>query len=163
PTRDGGALSRRPDGRAVPEGDGRRAPRRGAGHPAAGTVVVGRLLEAALRVTGQPVMSDATVHSYLDAAPQMIDTGTAPPPCRRYVNGPTLLLLPCFPRSGFTWRKLLPDLAPRFTCWVPDLPGLGESEWTDATDFSFPGQGRTLKALVDRLGLARYSVIAQDT
>jgi len=34
----------------------------------------------------------------------------------------------------------------------PDLPGMGETEWTDATDFSFPGQGRTLKAFVDRLG-----------
>jgi pimeloyl-ACP methyl ester carboxylesterase len=40
---------------------------------------------------------------------------------------------------------------------------MGESEWTDATDFSFPGQGHTLKQLVDRLGLERYSVLAQDT
>jgi pimeloyl-ACP methyl ester carboxylesterase len=46
---------------------------------------------------------------------------------------------------------------------VPDLPGMGDSRWSDATDFSFPGQGRTLKALVDRLGLERYAVLAQDT
>jgi len=108
-------------------------------------------------------MSDATARFYFDAAPHRIDTGTARLPCRRYGNGPDLLLVHGFPLSGFTWRKLLPELATRFTCWVPDLPGLGESEWTDVTDFSFPGQGRTLKALVDRLGLARYSVIAQNT
>ena len=68
-----------------------------------------------------------------------------------------------FPLSGFTWRKVLPALAGHYTCWVPDLPGMGESEWTEATDFSFPGQAGTLKALVDRLGLDRYALLAQDT
>jgi pimeloyl-ACP methyl ester carboxylesterase len=58
---------------------------------------------------------------------------------------------------------VLPALAERYTCWVPDLPGLGDSEWSDATDFGFPGQGRTLHALADRLGLARYAILAQDT
>jgi haloalkane dehalogenase len=65
--------------------------------------------------------------------------------------------------SGFTWRKVLPALAEHYTCYVPDMPGMGESEWTDSTDFSFPGQGRTLKALVDGLGLERYNVLAHDT
>jgi pimeloyl-ACP methyl ester carboxylesterase len=106
-------------------------------------------------------MSDAT--RYAEAPVQTIDTGTARLPCRRFGSGPPLLLVHGFPLSGFTWRKVLPALAARYTCWVPDLPGLGDSEWTDGTDFSFPGQGRTLKALVDRLGLDRYSVLAQDT
>jgi pimeloyl-ACP methyl ester carboxylesterase len=100
---------------------------------------------------------------YLDAEPRLIDTGTARLPCRRYGSGPNLLLVHGFPLSGFTWRNVLPDLAARFTCWVPDLPGMGDSEWTDATDFGFPGQGRTLKALVDALGLERYGILAQDT
>jgi pimeloyl-ACP methyl ester carboxylesterase len=58
---------------------------------------------------------------------------------------------------------VLPALAARHTCYVPDVPGMGDTEWTEATDFSFPGQGRTLKAFADRLGLTRYSVLAQDT
>jgi pimeloyl-ACP methyl ester carboxylesterase len=58
---------------------------------------------------------------------------------------------------------VLPELSKRRTCYVPDLPGLGETEWTDATDFTFPGQGRTLRAIVDALGLERYAVLAQDT
>jgi haloalkane dehalogenase len=108
-------------------------------------------------------MAEATTRFYLDASAQKVDTGTARLPCRRFGSGPALLLVHGFPLSGFTWRKVLPELAKRHTCYVPDLPGMGESEWTAATDFSFPGQGRTLKALVDRLGLERYSVLAQDT
>ena len=108
-------------------------------------------------------MPDSRARGYCDAPVQEIDTGTARLPCRRFRSGPALLCVHGFPLSGFTWRKVLPALAERFTCWVPDLPGLGDSAWTDATDFSFPGQGRTLKSLVDRLGLERYSVIAHDT
>jgi len=108
-------------------------------------------------------MADESTRLFFTAPAEMIDTGTARVPCRRYGSGPALLLVHGFPLSGFTWRKVIPQLATRHTCIVPDLPGMGDSEWTDATDFSFPGQGRTLKALVDRLGLTRYSVLAQDT
>ena len=108
-------------------------------------------------------MSEATTRLFLEAAVQEVDTGTARLPVRRFGSGPPLLLVHGFPLSGFTWRKVLPELSRRYTCYAPDLPGLGESRWTEATDFSFPGQGRTLKALAERLGLARYSVLAQDT
>src|SRR5262245_33600001 len=108
-------------------------------------------------------MSESTTQAYFDAPAQRVDTGTARVACRRYGSGPPLLLVHGFPLSGFSWRKVLPELSKHHTCYVLDLPGMGESEWTDATDFSFPGQGRTLKALVDRLGLDRYAVLAQDT
>jgi pimeloyl-ACP methyl ester carboxylesterase len=108
-------------------------------------------------------MSDAATRTFLAAPVAMVDTGTARVACRRFGSGPPVLLVHGFPLSGFTWRKVLPGLSAQFTCYVPDLPGLGSSQWTDATDFSFPGQGRTLRALTDRLGLERYHVIAQDT
>lgn len=108
-------------------------------------------------------MTDDTTQAFLAAPLEKTDTGTARIAYRRFGTGPALLLVHGFPLSGFTWRKVLPALAERYTCYVPDLPGMGDSEWTDATDFSFPGQGRTLKAFVDRLGLTRYSVMAQDT
>jgi pimeloyl-ACP methyl ester carboxylesterase len=101
--------------------------------------------------------------AFLETPAREIDTGTARVPCRVFGGGPALLLVHGFPLSGFTWRKLLPELSRHYTCYVPDLPGMGGSRWTDATDFSFPGQGRTLKALVDRLRLERYAVLAQDT
>jgi pimeloyl-ACP methyl ester carboxylesterase len=100
---------------------------------------------------------------YAELPVELIDTGSERLPCRRVGDGPPLLLVHGFPLSGFTWRKVLPALAERRTCFVPDLPGMGESAWTASTDFSFPGQGRTLKRLVDRLGLERFAVLAQDT
>src|SRR3989441_11431524 len=108
-------------------------------------------------------MIEATTRFYFDVPMQKLDTGTARLACRRYGSGSPLLLVHGFPLSGFTWRKVLPELSTRYTCYAPDLPGMGESQWTESTDFSFPGQGQTLKALVDRLGLERYHVLAHDT
>lgn len=108
-------------------------------------------------------MIETTTRFFLETPARTVDVGMARLPVRRFGSGPPLLLVHGFPLSGFTWRKVLPELSARYTCYVPDLPGLGESEWTDATDFSFPGQGQTLKALVDRLGLERYAVLAQNT
>ena len=108
-------------------------------------------------------MIEAATRFYFDMPMQEVDTGTARLACRRYGSGSPLLLVHGFPLSGFTWRKVLPELSKRHTCYVPDLPGMGESEWTDKTDFSFPGQAQTLKTLVDRLGLEHYGVLAQDT
>jgi pimeloyl-ACP methyl ester carboxylesterase len=108
-------------------------------------------------------MSEPAARFFFESPAEKFEAGAARLPVRRFGSGPPLLLVHGFPLSGFTWRRLLPELSRRYTCYVPDLPGMGESEWSDATDFSFPGQGRTLKALVDRLGLARYSVLAQDT
>lgn len=108
-------------------------------------------------------MVESTTRFFFSAPAETVDIGSARLPCRRFGSGPPLLLVHGFPLSGFTWRKVLPDLAKHYTCVVPDLPGMGDSDWTEATDFSFPGQGRTLKALVDRLGLGSYRVLAQDT
>jgi len=108
-------------------------------------------------------MSEETTRFFFASPPEAVDIGSARIVYRRFGNGPALLLVHGFPLSGFTWRKVLPELSKRYTCYAPDLPGMGETEWTEATDFSFPGQGRSLKAFVDRLGLDRYHVIAQDT
>lgn len=108
-------------------------------------------------------MTEATTQYYWEAPARWADIGTARLAWRTFGNGPALLLVHGFPLSGFTWRKVLPELSKRHTCYVPDLPGMGETEWSEQTDFSFPGHARTLKALVDHLGLERYSVLAQDT
>jgi haloalkane dehalogenase len=77
--------------------------------------------------------------------------------------GPALLLVHGYPLSGMTFRHLVPQLAEHFTCFIPDLPGLGETLWTDKTDFGFASQAVTLRSFVDALGLQQYSIVAHDT
>lgn len=78
-------------------------------------------------------------------------------------SGPPVVFVHGYPTHGETWRKIVPGLAERFTCYLPDLPGLGASEWRVDTDFSFPGQARSLRRWIDALGLDAYDLIAHDT
>lgn len=100
---------------------------------------------------------------YFSAAVRKFRTGDATLALRQYGAGPALLLVHGFPLYGFTWRHLLPALAQKFTCYVPDLAGKGESDWDEGTDFSFTAHATRLQALADQLGLERYALVAQDT
>jgi pimeloyl-ACP methyl ester carboxylesterase len=82
---------------------------------------------------------------------------------RQLGSGPPLLFVHGFPVHGATWRWLLPSLAERFHCIVVDLPGLGDSDWTPATEFRFSAHARRLRSLMAELGHARFGVIAHDT
>ncbi len=78
-------------------------------------------------------------------------------------TGPALLLVHGYTLSGLTYRHITPALAAHFTCYVPDLPGSGETRWTERTNFRFGGQAETLRAFIDALGIAAYSILAHDT
>jgi pimeloyl-ACP methyl ester carboxylesterase len=97
------------------------------------------------------------------AAVKFVDLGHCELAYRQVGSGPPLMLVHGYPLSGLTFRHLVPGLAEHFTCYVPDLPGLGETRWTDRTDFMFAAQAETLKAFVDQLGLSSYAVVAHDT
>ena len=101
--------------------------------------------------------------SLFQSAPEFVDVGTARMAYRRCGSGDPLVLVHGWPLNGKTYRKVLPTLSERFTCYVPDLLGAGETAWTRRTDFSFRGQATALKAFVDRLGLSSYSILAHDT
>lgn len=108
-------------------------------------------------------MTRADADAFLSAPLQQTAIGPTRYAWRRFGQGPALLLIHGFPLSGFTWRKLLPELARHHTCYVPDLAGLGETEWSEATDFSWYGQARGLQALMAQLGVERYDVVGHDT
>ena len=82
---------------------------------------------------------------------------------RSWGRGPDLLFIHGFCVHGYTWRKLVADLAKSYTCHVVDLPGFGDSEWTKAADLSFTAQAERLAQLIDKLGWQDLSIIAQDT
>jgi pimeloyl-ACP methyl ester carboxylesterase len=82
---------------------------------------------------------------------------------RRFGEGPPLIFLHGWPLTSFTFRRLLPYLVPHFTCYLIDVPGGGETRWTKHTDFSWPGQAKTIKELIDALTLPTYFLFGQDS
>jgi haloacetate dehalogenase len=81
-------------------------------------------------------------------------------------EGPPLVLLHGFPQNHRCWLKLLPRLAERFTCILPDLRGYGDSDAPpdDAahTVYSKRVMARDLVAVLDALGHERADVAGHD-
>jgi pimeloyl-ACP methyl ester carboxylesterase len=105
----------------------------------------------------------SSTERFLNQEVQYEDIGTARIAYRRFGKGAPLVLVHGWPLWGFTFRKIIPILSGRFTCYVVDLPGAGETRWTPKTDFKFAGQASSLKGFIDRLGLKSYSLLAHDT
>jgi len=78
-------------------------------------------------------------------------------------EGPPLGLVPGWPVFGYTWRKVTPILSKHLTCFVLDMPGLGESKWTDKTDLRWPAQAERLVSLMTDLKLSNASILAQNS
>jgi haloalkane dehalogenase len=92
-----------------------------------------------------------------------VDVGQARLWCRKAGNGPALVLVHGFPLSGLTWRRVVPQLAQRFTCYAFDLVGLGDSTSTDAVDFSSEGQAAVLRQALLAQGVSSYALLGNDT
>lgn len=99
----------------------------------------------------------------LAGPPRFHSVGTADIAYHEVGAGPPVLLLHGWPLSSFTYRKLVPYLAPRFTCYAVDLPGAGDTRWRSDNDFSFRGQAQNLRRFVEGLGLNGFHVVAHDT
>jgi len=82
---------------------------------------------------------------------------------RKFGKGKPLVFLHGWPLAGVTFRKLIPFLQNDFTCYVPDLPGGGETKWDRHTDFTWPGQAKSVKQFIDALGLNSYFLLGQDS
>lgn len=107
--------------------------------------------------------SHADTAWFLSHPRQQLDTGTARMAYRTVGSGPPLLLVHGWPFSSLSFRKLARLLAARFTCYLPDTPGLGETEWGSRTRFGFADQAESMRSFVDRLGLDAYALLAHDT
>jgi len=82
---------------------------------------------------------------------------------RREGSGPPAVFLHGFPLSGRTWDKVVALLRDRFTCYTPDLIGLGQSHSTADQDYSSQGQARALQGVLSELGVDSYALIGNDT
>jgi pimeloyl-ACP methyl ester carboxylesterase len=66
------------------------------------------------------------------------------------------------PWSSWTWRRVAPRLAERFTVYAFDLLGFGASEKRAGQDVSLAAHGRRLAELLDSWELGRPAVVAHD-
>lgn len=82
---------------------------------------------------------------------------------RREGEGPALVFLHGFPLSGQTWDAVVHRLRVRFSCYAPDLIGLGESRSSAPEDYSSTGQARVLREALSRLGVRSYALVGNDT
>jgi pimeloyl-ACP methyl ester carboxylesterase len=92
-----------------------------------------------------------------------VSTATSRIAFRRVGSGPPLVLIHGWPFDGSTFGELTPFLSEHFTCFLPDTPGLGATEWTADTDFRFTAQGEALFRFADGVGLNEFDVMAHDT
>jgi pimeloyl-ACP methyl ester carboxylesterase len=76
-------------------------------------------------------------------------------------GGEPLVLLHGWPQHWWMWRRVLPALADRYRCYVPDLRGLG---WSDAPAGGYEKRelAEDVVALLDALGLQKVRLMGHD-
>ena len=79
-------------------------------------------------------------------------------------DAPTILLLHGFPSAGHMFRYLIPQLSDRFHMIAPDLPGFGQSDMPDRSQFSytFDNIANVIEGFTEVLGLSRFAIYVFD-
>ena len=80
----------------------------------------------------------------------------------RLGKGPPVVLVHGTPWSSWTWRRVAPGLAERFSVYVFDLLGFGASDKRRGQDVSLAGHGARLAALLEHWQLDRPALVAHD-
>ena len=82
---------------------------------------------------------------------------------RREGSGRPVVLLHGFPLTGQAWDPIVHRLRDRFTCYVPDLIGLGKSASKLDEDYCSQGQAAALQRALNLLRVDSYGLVGNDT
>jgi pimeloyl-ACP methyl ester carboxylesterase len=82
--------------------------------------------------------------------------------CLEAGAGPPVLLIHGLGASSFSWRALIPRLAPHFHLLAPDLPAHGATPAAATPDFRLETLVTGLLALLDRRGVSRCAVVGNS-
>jgi haloacetate dehalogenase len=103
---------------------------------------------------------------YPGYASRWIDTSVGKIFARVGGSGPPLLLLHGHPQSNVMWHRVAPQLAPRFTLVIADLPGYGWSAAPEADAEHAPYTKRAMAAAMveamEALGFVRFRLAGHD-
>ncbi|WP_299962099.1 alpha/beta fold hydrolase [uncultured Roseobacter sp.] len=89
-------------------------------------------------------------------------TSAGPVAAGRAGQGPALVLAHGWPWSSYSWHRVIPALAARFTVHWYDMPGYGQSEMRADQRTSLDVQGAVFAEMLRHWGLTRPTVIAHD-
>jgi pimeloyl-ACP methyl ester carboxylesterase len=73
-------------------------------------------------------------------------------------EAPAVVLLSGGFTSSFVWRRLIPLLSPWTRVIAPDLLGSGDSTATADADLGLAGHARSIRSLLDSLGVRRFAL-----
>lgn len=82
---------------------------------------------------------------------------------RKVGSGPDVLFVHGWPVSSATFRTLLPHLVDSVTCHLVDLPGAGSSRFGPHTPLTIGQHIRTVRRVLDLLGLDQVAVVGHDS
>jgi pimeloyl-ACP methyl ester carboxylesterase len=79
-------------------------------------------------------------------------------------DAPAILLLHGFPSASHMFRDLIPLLADRFRVVAPDLPGFGQSDMPERSEFTytFDNVARAIDRFTEAVGLDRFAIYVFD-
>ena len=80
----------------------------------------------------------------------------------RFGEGPPVVLVHGTPSWSYVWRRVVPSLADRFSVYLLDLIGYGDSEQREGQDMSVAAQSRALGELLDLWALERPALVGHD-
>jgi pimeloyl-ACP methyl ester carboxylesterase len=79
-------------------------------------------------------------------------------------DAPVLLLLHGFPSASHMFRDLIPQLSEKFRVIAPDLPGFGQSDMPERTEFSytFDNIAKVIDRFTEVIGLGCFAIYVFD-
>ena len=94
---------------------------------------------------------------------RLVDVGHSRLAYWRVGRGPDVLFIHGWPLTAATFRHSVAALAAEYTCHLFDLPGCGATDWSDRSLIDLDTHAATVRALVDGVGLDRYTIVAHDS
>ena len=77
-------------------------------------------------------------------------------------EGPPMVLLHGWPQTSYSWRKMLPLLAPHYRCIAPDLRGHGDSQWMIGGTYTLLDYVFDIAQLIEQTHLSPVTIIGHS-
>jgi pimeloyl-ACP methyl ester carboxylesterase len=78
-------------------------------------------------------------------------------------TGNPVIFIHGFPTFGYTWRKIVPEIAKNNTCYVLDLPGLGNSRMAQNAKVDSTSQAEYVLEFIKKEDIKKCSIIAHNS